>query len=182
MEIKTDISTSMYELEKVKPIKTTFTEKISQDEAKELKEQITQRTNEMLLQSTTIQSSLEKNISNNFEAIYKDFQNFLEEIGYEGPNISELSKEEATELVSEDGFFGITQTSERIVNFVLNNADGNEDFLRAGRAGIMEGFKQAKELWGNELPSISKQTIDKSVEMLDSSIIDLGFTIIDKAV
>ena len=182
MEIKANIPLNIGELETLKPIKTNFSEKISQDEAKTLKEQLTQRTNEILLNSTTIQSSIQNNIENNFETNYKEFQNFLKEIDYEGKNIAELSKEEASELVSEDGFFGIDQTSERIVNFVINSANGNEELLRAGREGILEGFAQAKELWGDELPSISKQTIEQSIKMLDSSILDLGFTIIDKAV
>ncbi|NCD12016.1 MAG: hydrogenase, partial [Epsilonproteobacteria bacterium] len=40
----------------------------------------------------------------------------LADIGYTGKPLSELSQSEASELVSEDGFFGIAQTSERIAN------------------------------------------------------------------
>ena len=178
MNIKTDTQISAYELKKAKPIPTTFTQKISQDDMKELKEQITQKSNKMLLESTKMQ----KDITANFDSIYEDFQNFLEKIGYEGKNIADLSQEEAKKLVDDDGLFGVNQTSERIVNFVLNNANGNEALLRAGREGIAEGFKQAQELWGDELPSISKRTMEKSTQMLDKSILDLGFTIIDKSV
>ena len=56
----------------------------------------------------------------NFGGQVKAFR--LSDIGYNGKPIAELSQDEAAELVSEDGFFGIAKTSERIANFVINGA------------------------------------------------------------
>ncbi|MEA1916646.1 MAG: hypothetical protein U9N42_03845 [Campylobacterota bacterium] len=112
----------------------------------------------------------------------QEFKSFLSDIGYDGPPIAELSQEEATELVSEDGFFGVKETSERIANFVINGAGDDEDMLRAGRAGILEGFEQAKQISGGKLPDISYQTIDKAVEMIDKKMNDLGYSIINEGV
>lgn len=103
----------------------------------------------------------------------------LTDIGYEGKPIAELTQSEAKELVSEDGFFGVTQTSERIANFVLMGAGDDVDKLKAGREGILQGFKEAEEMWGEKLPDISYETIDKAVEMIDKKLGELGASILD---
>lgn len=103
----------------------------------------------------------------------------LADIGYSGKPIAELTQSEAKELVSEDGFFGVTQTSERIANFVLNGAGDDVDMLRAGREGILRGFDEAEALWGEKLPDISYETIDKAVAMIDKKLTELGASILD---
>ncbi len=158
-------------------IKTNFTEKISKDEAMEIREQITRNANEMMFQSTTIQAGITSDKDD-----YENFQSFLSDIGYEGKPIAELSQEEASALVSEDGFFGITQTSERIANFVINGSGGDEDLMRAGREGMLQGFREAEAMWGGELPEISQKTMQAAIEMVDKAMHDLGFSIVDAEV
>ncbi|NOQ32243.1 MAG: hypothetical protein GQ570_14095 [Helicobacteraceae bacterium] len=116
----------------------------------------------------------------NFEEQYAEFQTFLEDIGYEGGPIGQLSQEEASELVAEDGFFGVQQTSDRIADFVLAGAGDDEALLREGRAGILQGYDQAEEAWGDKLPDISKQTIEKAVEKIDLKLHELGFSILQE--
>ncbi|WP_024955962.1 hypothetical protein [Sulfurospirillum arcachonense] len=106
----------------------------------------------------------------------------LADIGYEGKPIAELTQEDAKELVSEEGFFGITQTSERIANFVLSGAGDDVEKLKAGREGILRGFNEAEALWGEKLPEISYTTINKAVEMIDSKLNELGVPIIDSSI
>ena len=160
-------------------IKPVYTEKISKDEVQEIREQITKNANAMAFNSTTVQSTF-SSPQDSFEQDYKAFQSFLNDVGYGGKPIAELSTEEASELVSEDGLFGIKQTSERIANFVINGAGGDEDKLRAGREGMLQGFKEAEEMWGGELHEISQQTMAKATEMVDKAMYDLGFSIINK--
>jgi len=114
-----------------------------------------------------------------FEVQYQEFQTFLQDIGYDGKPIAELSQSEAAELVSEDGFFGVAQTSERIANFVIAGSGGDEDLLRAGREGILQGFKEAEKMWGGKLPDISYETIDKAVALIDQALVDGGFSVLD---
>lgn len=166
---------------KVSEIKTNFTEKITKGEAEELRTQIREQANAIMIRSTSLQINI-SNSEDMFTKNYEEFRSFLNDIGYEGKPIAELSQDEAAKLVSEDGFFGITQTSERIANFVINGAAGDEDMLRAGRTGMLEGFKMAEEMWGGELPDISQQTMQKAVEMVDMAMSELGFSIIDKEV
>ena len=106
------------------PIKPLFTEKLSKDEVEEIREQIKQNSNAMVFNSTSVQSAVFNN-DEIFAKEYEDFQNFLQDIGYNGKPIAELSKEEAAELVSEDGFFGIEKTAQRIADFVINGS-GND--------------------------------------------------------
>lgn len=163
----------------ISPVKTLFTEKISKDEAMEIREQIKQNSNAVAFNSANIQGALKKG-DDGFAKQYDDFQSFLKNIGYDGKPIAELSREEAAALVSEDGFFGIDKTSQRIADFVINGAAGDEDRFRAGREGMLKGFKEAEEMWGGKLPEISQKTMEKALEMVDKAMYDLGFFIIDK--
>ena len=160
-------------------IKTNFTEKLSKEEATELRAQITDNANAFALKSANIQGKLVSS-EVDFTEAYKDFQTFLSDVGYEGKPIAELSQEEAADLVSEDGFFGITQTSERIAGFVIAGASGDEDRLRAGREGMLQGFKDAEKMWGGELPEISQKTMQAALEMVDKEMHDLGYSILNQ--
>ena len=164
-----------------KTLKTNFTQKISNDEAKEIREQISQNAQAMMMKSTTLQSNISNN-ADDFTKNYEEFKSFLNDIGYEGQPIAELSQKEAQELVSEDGIFGIKQTSQRIANFVIDGANGDEDRLRAGRKGMLEGFKQAEEMWGKKLPEISQKTMQAAIEMVDKTMHELGYSIVDTEV
>ncbi|MDD5400282.1 MAG: hypothetical protein PHQ93_03735 [Sulfurimonas sp.] len=172
------VFSSTKEMSAIKPL---FTEKLSKDEVKEIREQIKQNANAVAFNSASIQGTIAGG-NNNFKQEYDDFQTFLKDIGYNGKPIAELSKKEATELVSEDGFFGINQTSQRIADFVINGAGKDEDRFRAGREGMIQGFKEAEEMWGGKLPEISQKTMDRAIEMVDKAMYDLGFSILDKEV
>ena len=181
MEISSNMSKTGYiaSNKESSPIKPLYTEKLSDDEAKSIREQVVKNANAYTFNFTNIQVGIFEQ-KDDFMSQYEEFQSFLSDIGYDGKPIAELSQEEAAELVSEDGFFGITQTSERIANFVINGAGGDENLMRAGREGMLEGFKQAEEMWGSELPEISQKTIEKAVELVDKAMTDLGFSIIDQ--
>jgi len=163
----------------IKELKTNFTEKISKEDAMELRAQIRDNANAMMFKSASVQSNL-LSPKDQFTKNYDDFQSFLSGIGYEGKPIAELSQSEAAELVSEDGLFGIKQTSERIANFVINGSNGDEDRMRAGREGMLQGFKEAEAMWGGELPEISQKTMQAAIEMVDKAMHELGFSILDQ--
>jgi len=105
----------------------------------------------------------------------KDVENqlSLSDLGYEGKPITELSKEEASELVGEDGFFGVNQTSQRVANFVFAFSNNDTELLTKGREGVLKGFEDAKNAWGGELPEISYKTQTKTLELIDAKIAEL---------
>lgn len=106
----------------------------------------------------------------------------LADIGYTGKPIGDLSQDEASALVAEDGFFGIAQTSERIADFVVNGAGDDLEKLQAGRSGMLQGFAEAEQLWGGKLPEISYTTMQKALEKVDARIAVLGGSVLDTSV
>ena len=103
----------------------------------------------------------------------------LADIGYTGKPIAELSQDEAKALVADDGFFGISQTSERIADFVVNGAGDDMQKLLAGREGMLRGFAEAEQMWGEKLPEISYTTMQKALEKVDARIAELGGNVLD---
>ncbi|WP_103640453.1 hydrogenase-4 component G [Campylobacter concisus] len=103
----------------------------------------------------------------------------LANIGYNGKSLNELSSDEANDLISENGFFGIANTADRIASFVLNGAGDDVEKLKAGREGVANGFEDAKKIWGGELPEISQKTIEKTLESLDKKIAELGGNVLN---
>ncbi|MFW2567437.1 hydrogenase-4 component G [Aliarcobacter butzleri] len=94
----------------------------------------------------------------------------LSDLGYQGKPILQLSQDEATQLVSEDGFFGVTQTSDRVAGFVLSFSGDNLDILQKGREGIVKGFEEAEKLFGGQLPEISYKTQERTLALIDEKI------------
>ncbi|TLS71115.1 hypothetical protein FE246_09130 [Aliarcobacter thereius] len=94
----------------------------------------------------------------------------LSDIGYIGKPILSLTPDEATKLVSEDGFFGITQTSDRVSGFVFSFAGDDLEKLQKGRDGIVQGFEEANKLFGGNLPEISYKTQERTLALIDAKI------------
>ncbi len=122
--------------------------------------------------NTLIQGSLTGNKDMfNYLSGKEDSNGFsLKDIGYEGKAITELSSDEANELLSEKGFFGVNQTSNRVSNFVFNFANKNIELLQEGREGIVRGFEEAQKLFGGQLPEISFQTQERTLKLIDEKI------------
>jgi len=163
--------------EKTEPIqRTKELEEIKQAHKESKERQFTQIMSE-------VQASVDKlSKREDFKLEYQEFKTFLNDVGYEGKPIANLSQSEAAELVSEDGFFGVAQTSERIANFVISGAGGDEELLRAGKKGILQGFADAEKMWGGKLPDIAYETINKAVEMIDKALVENGFSVLDEKV
>ncbi|OHD89001.1 hydrogenase-4 component G [Sulfuricurvum sp. RIFCSPLOWO2_12_FULL_43_24] len=103
----------------------------------------------------------------------------FEAIGYTGKPIADMSPDEAKELVSEEGYFGVTKTSERLANFVLSGGGDDLERLKAGREGVIRGFNEAEEMWGGKLPEISYETLEKTLAKIDEKITALGGNVLD---
>lgn len=81
--------------------------------------------------------------------------------------IDELSRSQAQALISEDGYWGVNKTSERILDFAKAISGGDPSKIDLLRNAFQKGYDQAAALWGGELPDISKQTYDKVMEGFD---------------
>lgn len=74
--------------------------------------------------------------------------------------VDEATKKQAQEDVSEDGYWGVKQTSNRILDFATALTGGDPSKIEDMRKAFEKGYKQAEKTWGGELPEISKQTYD----------------------
>lgn len=74
--------------------------------------------------------------------------------------VDEATKLQAQEDVSEDGYWGVKQTSGRILDFATALTGGDPSKIEDMREAFKKGYKQAEKTWGGELPEISKKTYD----------------------
>lgn len=74
---------------------------------------------------------------------------------------------QAKEDISEDGYWGVKQTSSRIFDFALALSGGDKEKMEEMKAAVEKGFKQATKSWGQDLPSISNQTYDSVMGKFD---------------
>jgi hypothetical protein len=77
-------------------------------------------------------------------------------------------QKQAEEDVSEDGYWGVEQTSERLVSFAKALSGSNPEYADKLIDAVKEGFKQAEEAWGGELPEISRKTLDATLKKLEN--------------
>ena len=82
-------------------------------------------------------------------------------------DINEISQTEAQELIADDGYFGVEQTSDRIVELAIGIAGGDPSRLEAIKEGVEKGFQEALDAFGGSLPDISYDTYDSVMEKLD---------------
>lgn len=73
----------------------------------------------------------------------------------------------AKEAISEDGYWGVKQTSDRIVKYALALAGNDPEKLDTMIDAVKKGFKQAEKAWGGTMPSITGQTYDAIMEKFD---------------
>lgn len=81
--------------------------------------------------------------------------------------VDAATKEEAQKAISEDGYWGVEKTSDRIVEFATALTGGNPDKIETMRDAFLKGYKQAEKTWGGELPEISKKTYDAVLKKFD---------------
>ena len=88
-------------------------------------------------------------------------------IGEDSFDLRTLTPEKAQELVADDGYFGVEQTSDRIVDFAKGISGDDPSRIDAILEGIEKGFNEALEAFGGWLPDISYNTYDAVLEKLD---------------
>lgn len=74
---------------------------------------------------------------------------------------------QAQKDIAEDGYWGVTQTSDRLVSFAKALSGGDPSKADELISAIKEGFKQATEAWGDDLPDICQNTLDETLKKLD---------------
>lgn len=72
--------------------------------------------------------------------------------------------------ISEDGYYGVKQTSERLFSFATALTGGDPDKAVEMKEAFIKGYEAARKAWGGELPDICKQTYDAAIKKFDEWI------------
>lgn len=81
--------------------------------------------------------------------------------------VTASAKAQAQAAIAEDGYWGVEQTSDRIVEFAKALTGNDSSKAEEMRAAFEKGFKAATKSWGQKLPSISHDTYDAVMKKFD---------------
>ena len=73
----------------------------------------------------------------------------------------------AQEAISDDGYWGIKQTSDRMVSMAIALTGGDTDKADEMISAIEKGFKQATKSWGEDLPDICQKTLEETKKKMN---------------
>ena len=82
-------------------------------------------------------------------------------------NVSAADIAQAKEDISEDGYYGVKQTSQRLFDFASALAGDDPEKMKEMQAAMEKGFKKAEKAWGGKLPGICQETIDAANKLFD---------------
>lgn len=82
--------------------------------------------------------------------------------------VDKETAEAAQAEIAEDGYWGVEQTSDRILSFAEALTGGDPEKMEEMREAFIKGFKQATGAWGRDLPEISNKTYDAVMEKFDN--------------
>ena len=81
--------------------------------------------------------------------------------------VDAATKAQAQKDIAEDGYWGITQTSQRLFDFASALAGDDEGKMKEMQEAMEKGFKQATGTWGKDLPEISSKTLDAANKLFE---------------
>ena len=102
----------------------------------------------------------------NYDQIMEKYDGKLKEF-YQNLEVDEKTRLTAQQEVSEDGFWGVKQTSERAIEYAKALSGGDPSKIELIKGAIEDGYKAAEKAWGGELPEICQQTQAATLKGLD---------------
>lgn len=73
----------------------------------------------------------------------------------------------AKESIGEDGYWGVNQTSDRLVSMAIALSGGDTTKADEMMAAIEKGYKQATNAWGEKLPQICQDTMEATRQKMN---------------
>ncbi len=80
---------------------------------------------------------------------------------------SQAEIDQAKEDVSENGYWGVEKTSDRLLEFAKAVSKDDPSKGEALLQAVKDGFKAAEALWGGKMPDITQKTYDRTMEKFD---------------
>mgnify|MGYP000557875838 FL=1 len=78
--------------------------------------------------------------------------------------VDEATRAQAQADIADDGYWGVDQTSDRILDFTKALSGNDPEKADLLLDAFKKGFKEATKSWGQDLPDISQRTYDAVVE------------------
>ena len=75
--------------------------------------------------------------------------------------------EKAQKDISESGYWGVKQTSERLFDFACALAGDDAEKMKNMQKAMMKGVGEATKTWSKDLPDICNKTIDAANKLFD---------------
>ncbi len=100
-----------------------------------------------------------------------DIWSFLRSGNY---TVDPATKAQAQADIAEDGYWGVNQTSQRILDFATALTGGDPDKIEEMRDAFAKGYQKAERTWGGELPDICKKTYEAVFAGFDKMAQDAG--------
>lgn len=101
-----------------------------------------------------------------FDEIQKTYDGNLKDF-YQNLQVDGATRLKAQQDISENGYWGVKQTSQRIIDFAKGLSGGDPAKFAELKAAIEKGFANAEKKWGGALPDICMQTKDAVMKGLD---------------
>lgn len=139
--------------------KNTVTKKTDYAMVAKLKADAEQRTSQL-------RSLVEKMMTKQGTAIANadSMWSFLAEGNF---TVDEETRKQAQADIAEDGYWGVEQTSDRILDFAKALSGNDPEKADLLIDAFKKGFKDATKSWGKDLPDISKRTYDAVLDKFD---------------
>ena len=139
--------------------KNTVTKKTDYKMVEKLKADAKQRTSQL-------RSLVEKMMTKQGTAIANadSMWSFLAEGNF---TVDEETQKQAQADIAEDGYWGVEQTSDRILDFAKALSGNDPEKADLLIDAFKKGFEDATKSWGKDLPDISKRTYDAVLEKFD---------------
>ncbi len=81
--------------------------------------------------------------------------------------VDPFTRAQAQKDISEDGYYGVKKTSQRLFDFAQALAGDDVEKMKEMQKAMEKGFKKAEKTWGGELPSICQETIDAANKLFE---------------
>ena len=139
--------------------KNTVTKKTDYAMVAKLKADAEQRTSQL-------RSLVEKMMTKQGTAIANadSMWSFLAEGNF---TVDEGTQKQAQADIAEDGYWGVEQTSDRILDFAKALSGNDPEKADLLIDAFKKGFEDATKSWGKDLPDISKRTYDAVLDKFD---------------
>ena len=93
-----------------------------------------------------------------------DIWSFLRSGNY---TVDPATKAQAQADIAEDGYWGVEQTSDRLVSMAIALSGGDTSKADLMMESLEEGYKQATKAWGEDLPKICQDTVDAAKKKME---------------